>query len=98
MGGKMSYPMLTAIVLGIFTIYSILVRKQLRARPLFITGVVMLLLTLIFDNVIIGTGIVAYDPSKLSGILLGFAPIEDFAYTLVALVLTPSLFEFFRKK
>ncbi len=94
----MSYPMLTAIVLGIFAVYTILVRKQLRARPLFITGVVMLLLTLIFDNVIIGTGIVAYDQSKLSGIMLGFAPIEDFAYTLVALVLTPSLFEFFRKK
>ncbi len=90
--------MLTAIVLGIFAVYTILVRKQLRARPLFITGVVMLLLTLIFDNVIIGTGIVAYDQSKLSGIMLGFAPIEDFAYTLVALVLTPSLFEFFRKK
>jgi lycopene cyclase domain-containing protein len=98
MGGQMSYPMLTAIVLGIFTIYATLIRKQLRARPLFITGVVMLLLTLIFDNVIIGTGIVAYDQSKLSGIMLGFAPIEDFAYTLVALVLTPSLFEFFRKK
>ncbi len=94
----MSYPMLTAIVLGIFAVYTILVRKQLRARPLFITGVVMLLLTLIFDNLIIGTGIVAYDQSKLSGIMLGFAPIEDFAYTLVALVLTPSLFEFFRKK
>jgi len=55
-------------------------------------------LTAIFDNVIIGTGIVAYDQSKLSGLLLGFAPIEDFAYTLVALVLVPSLFEIFRRK
>jgi hypothetical protein len=48
--------------------------------------------------VIIGTGIVAYDESLLSGIMLGYAPIEDFAYTLVALVLVPSLFEVFRKK
>jgi lycopene cyclase domain-containing protein len=98
MGGQMSYPMLTAIVLGIFTLYTILIRKKLQAKPLLITALVMLLLTLIFDNVIIGTGIVAYDHSKLSGIMLGYAPIEDFAYTLVALVLTPSLFEFFRKK
>ena len=94
----MSYPMLTAIVLGTFTLYTILVRKKLQGKPVFITALVMLLLTLIFDNVIIGTGIVAYDQSKLSGIMLGYAPIEDFAYTLVALVLTPSLFEFFRKK
>jgi lycopene cyclase domain-containing protein len=98
MGGKMSYPMLTAIVLGIFSLYAIAVRQKLRAKPLSITALVMLTLTLVFDNVIIGTGIVAYDPTKLSGIMLGYAPIEDFAYTLVALVLTPSLFEFFRKK
>lgn len=98
MGGQMSYPMLTAIVLGIFTIYTLLVRKQLKLKPVLITALVMLTLTLIFDNVIIGTGIVAYDTSRLSGIMLGYAPIEDFAYTLVALVLTPSLFEMFRKK
>ena len=94
----MSYPMLTAIVLGIVSLYAIAVRQKLRAKPLSIAALVMLTLTLVFDNVIIGTGIVAYDQTKLSGIMLGYAPIEDFAYTLVALVLTPSLFEFFRKK
>ena len=94
----MSYPELTALVLGIFALYAILVRKQLSAKPLMVTGLVMLTLTLIFDNVIIGTGIVAYDQEKLLGIMLGYAPIEDFAYTLVALVLTPSLYEFFRRR
>lgn len=98
MGCQMSYPELTAIVLGIFALYTLLVRKKLKLKPALITALVMLTLTLIFDNVIIGTGIVAYDTSKLSGIMLGYAPIEDFAYTLVALVLTPSLFEMFRKK
>jgi lycopene cyclase domain-containing protein len=66
----MSYPELTALVLGIFAIYTVLVRKNLRARPLLVTALVMLTLTLIFDNVIIGTGIVAYDQEKLLGILL----------------------------
>ncbi len=94
----MSYPELTALVLGIFATYTVLVRKNLRARPLLVTALVMLTLTLIFDNVIIGTGIVAYDQEKLSGIMLGYAPIEDFAYTLVALVLTPSLYEMFRRR
>lgn len=94
----MSYPVLTAIVLGIFAVYTVVMRKHLSPKPLLLAGLVMLSLTLVFDNVIIGTGIVAYDQSKLSGVMLGYAPIEDFAYTLVALVLVPSLFEVFRRK
>jgi lycopene cyclase domain-containing protein len=58
----------------------------------------MLTLTAIFDNVIIGTGVVAYDQEKISGIMIGLAPIEDFAYTVLALVLIPSLFNLFRTK
>jgi lycopene cyclase domain-containing protein len=98
MGEAMTYPELTAVVLGIFALYTLVMRKQLSLRPLLWAGLVMVTLTLIFDNVIIGTGSVAYDESLLSGIMLGYAPIEDFAYTLVALVLVPSLFEVFRKK
>jgi lycopene cyclase domain-containing protein len=97
-GEEMTYPELTLLVLGIFAIYTLLMRKRLSLKPLLVAGLVMLTLTLIFDNVIIGTGIVAYDQSLLSGVMLGYAPIEDFAYTLVALVLVPSLFEVFRKK
>jgi hypothetical protein len=43
----------------------------------------------VFDNFIVGSGIVAYDPALLSGVFIGFAPIEDFAYTLVGAVLIP---------
>jgi hypothetical protein len=43
----------------------------------------------VFDNFIVGSGIVAYDPALLSGVFIGFAPIEDFAYTLVAALLIP---------
>lgn len=94
----MTYPELTLIVLSIFAVYTLVMRKYLTLKPLLIAGLVMVTLTLVFDNVIIGTGIVAYDQSLLSGIMLGYAPIEDFAYTLVALVLIPSLFEVFRKR
>ena len=48
------------------------------------TLVVVLVLTAIFDNVIIGVGLVAYDPQLLSGLYIGLAPIEDFAYAVVA--------------
>lgn len=94
----MSYPLLTIIVLGIFAIYAILMRRWLSLRPLGFAAALMFTLTAIFDNVIIGTGIVAYDEEKLLGLKILYAPIEDFAYTAVALVLVPSLFNFFRAR
>lgn len=94
----MSYPLLTIIVLAIFAIYAVLMRRWLNLRPLSYAAVLMFTLTAIFDNVIIGTGIVAYDEEKLLGIKILYAPIEDFAYTAVALVLIPSLFNFFRTR
>ena len=94
----MTYVLLTVVVLGIFAIYGFVMRKWLPIKPLVGAAIVMLTLTLVFDNLIIGTGIVDYNPEKISGIRLGFAPIEDFAYTLVALVLVPSLFNFLRSK
>lgn len=56
-----------------------------------ITLVVLLALTLIFDNVIIAAGIVGYDSSKLLGIYLGTAPIEDFFYAVLAVIIVPVL-------
>ena len=44
---------------------------------------VLMVMTAIFDNFIVATGIVSYDESMLSGIKILYAPIEDFAYTLV---------------
>lgn len=94
----MSYPLLTIIVLGIFAGYAILMRRWLSLRPLSFAAIVMFTLTAIFDNVIIGTGIVAYDDELLLGVKILYAPIEDFAYTAVALVLVPTLFNLFRTK
>jgi len=59
-------------------------RRALRPRPL-------LALTAIFDNVLVGTGIVGYDLTLISGARIGVAPLEDFAYAIAALVLLPSL-------
>lgn len=94
----MTYLLLTLSVLSALAVYGFLMRKWLVLKPLIATTAVMFSLTAIFDNVIIGTGIVAYDPNKISGITIGFAPIEDFAYTVLAIVLVPSLFNLFRTK
>jgi small toxic polypeptide LdrA/B/C/D len=54
---------------------------------------VLMVFSIVFDNVIILMGLVAYDTTKISGIYIGVAPIEDFFYTLVAVILLPSLWE-----
>lgn len=55
----------------------------------------LLLLTVIFDNLIIAAGIVDYDTSKLMGLYIGVAPIEDFFYTVLAVILVPVLWRQF---
>jgi lycopene cyclase domain-containing protein len=64
-------------------------RYLIRWREFAWTFSALVNLTLIFDNFIVGSGIVAYNPDALSGAFIGLAPIEDFAYTLVAAVLVP---------
>ena len=64
-------------------------RYLVRWRKLCFTVAALVIMTAIFDNFIVGSGIVAYNPDTLSGAFIGFAPIEDFAYTLVAAVLVP---------
>ncbi|MHA7276403.1 lycopene cyclase domain-containing protein [Arthrobacter sp. Hz1] len=56
-----------------------------------ITLVVLLLATAVFDNVLIAAGIVDYNADLILGVRLALAPIEDFAYTVGACILLPSL-------
>ncbi|MFM1953498.1 MAG: hypothetical protein RL187_707 [Actinomycetota bacterium] len=62
-----------------------------RLIPWLISAVVMITLTAIFDNAIIASGLVAYDEALISGVIIGVAPLEDFAYTLAALLIVPAL-------
>jgi small toxic polypeptide LdrA/B/C/D len=55
--------------------------------------VFLLLLTLCFDNLIIVMNIVTYTPGHVLGVYMGKAPIEDFAYTLAAILLVGALWE-----
>ena len=58
---------------------------------------VMVALTAVFDNAIIGSGLVAYNEDLLSGFYLGVAPLGDFAYTAAALVIIPALWHLFSR-
>lgn len=60
-----------------------------------VAGVVLLVMTMVFDNVIVGLRIVAYDPALISGVKIGAIPVEDLAYSIAAIVLLPSLWVLF---
>ncbi|HBH77899.1 TPA: lycopene cyclase domain-containing protein [Candidatus Saccharibacteria bacterium] len=59
---------------------------------------ILLLLTAIFDSMIIAAGIVGYDQGKLLGVYIGRAPIEDFFYALLAAVVVPALWNSSKKE
>lgn len=90
----MTYLALNAIFLGAVLIVGLILRKRLPWRAIAGATGVLLVLTAIFDNVIVGTGIVAYDENLISGIKIGFAPIEDFAYSLAAPLLISIIMAF----
>ncbi|WP_317230827.1 lycopene cyclase domain-containing protein [Clavibacter sp. MX14-G9D] len=60
--------------------------------------VILLAMTLVFDNIMIEVGLVGYDPDKLVGLILLNAPIEDFAYAIAALVLLPAVWYLLRRR
>ncbi len=63
-----------------------------------VTGVVLLLLTAVFDNVMIAAGLFWYNPDRISGAFIGSAPLEDFAYTVAAVLLLPALWMLLGKR
>ncbi|MFJ4295156.1 lycopene cyclase domain-containing protein [Curtobacterium sp. SP.BCp] len=56
-----------------------------------IAAVVLLVMTIVFDNVIVTLRVVAYDPSLISGAKIGAIPVEDLAYSIGAVLLLPAL-------
>ena len=87
-----------AVVLAFFVVTAIVVRRRLPWRAVLITLAAVLVLTAIFDNVIIGIGLVAYDDALLSGVRVGLAPIEDFAYTLSVAAIIPCVWMLTERK
>jgi lycopene cyclase domain-containing protein len=76
---------------AIVALAATVVRRAPRWRIVGLAAIPLLILTAIFDNVLVGTGIVAYDPGRISGAYIGFAPLEDFSYAVAAVVLLPCL-------
>jgi lycopene cyclase domain-containing protein len=90
----MNYFWLNCIFLAAVLLLALPVMAQIKWRAIAYATAALLAITAIFDNVIIGLGIVAYDPALISGIKVGLAPIEDFAYSLAAPLLITVILEY----
>ena len=66
--------------------------------PVAIAAVVVLVLTAIFDNLMIGAGLMTYSADRISGARLGLVPLEDFSYPLAALLLLPAVWLLLRRR
>ena len=86
------------VIAGVVAAVAVLRGVRPAAVPWLVAFVVMMTLTAIFDNAIIGFGLVDYNDALISGIRLGFAPLEDFAYTLAALLIIPALWHLLAPK
>ena len=92
----MTYALLTLP----FLIATAVVTLASASRPRFgrrmaasaVSFVVLAALTAVFDNVMIALGLFTYPPEHLSGLRVGLAPLEDFAYPLCAAFLVPAVF------
>jgi lycopene cyclase domain-containing protein len=94
----MTYLLLNLAFMAPIVIYKIIMRRYLPRYEILILTLVLLVLTAVFDNFIVGSGIVAYDPELISGVRIGYAPIEDFFYALAAVILIPSLWNWLRSR
>ncbi|MFM9877602.1 MAG: lycopene cyclase domain-containing protein [Rhodoglobus sp.] len=90
----MTYWSLNAVFLvpvAVLVIAGMLARRTPNWRAVGLTALVVLVMTAVFDNVMISVGLVAYNPAAISGVFVGVAPIEDFAYAAAAVVGLPAL-------
>jgi lycopene cyclase domain-containing protein len=90
----LTYLLVAGGVLLPVAVLSLVLLVRAGRRALAAAGValaVLLVLTAVFDTVIVGTGIVAYDPARILGLRIGTAPVEDFAYPVAAALALPAL-------
>jgi len=65
--------------------------RRTSAAALGLAALCLMLLTAVFDTVMIAAGLFTYADGLHLGVRIGLAPVEDFAYPLAAVILLPAL-------
>ncbi|WP_460799027.1 lycopene cyclase domain-containing protein [Microbacterium sp. GXF0217] len=98
----MTYSLLALVFLALAAAGAIAAALVARRRPdlgaVMIALAALLLLTAVFDTIMIGVGFFTYADEHLLGVLIGLAPIEDFAYPLAGVILLPAIWTLLRAR
>ena len=76
-------------------------RRRLGARwwtATAVSAVVLLVLTVVFDSLMIHVDLFRFESAHLTGVRLLLAPLEDLAWPLAAVLLLPALWELARPR
>lgn len=87
----MTYWALNAVFLEVVALAALVAMRRVHWAAVGLAGAVLLVMTAIFDNVMIAVGLVDYNPDRISGMFVGIAPLEDFAYAIAAIIGLPCL-------
>ena len=94
----MTYWLLNVVFLAPVVVVGALAARRVRWPAIGLTAAVVLVMTAVFDNVMISVGLVDYAPALISGAFIGIAPLEDFAYAIAAVLGLPSLWHLLGRK
>ncbi len=93
-----AYPILAAVLVVVAVALRLILDDVARRRgrplpvlPSLVTGAVLIVLTLVFDNLMIGVGLYGYPDEELLGVRIGLVPIEDLSYPIATAALLPAV-------
>ena len=92
-----TYLIINIVILAIL-VFSFGVKPSLLNKKWWITLIGLLILTAVFDSVLVIFDIIAYNQDLILGLNVGAAPVEDFFYPLAAALIIPVLWKYFEKK
>lgn len=95
-----------ALIVLPFAALTLVVTLASAVRPRFgrrmaasaVSALVLVVLTAIFDNVMIALDLFTYPTELISGLRIGLAPLEDFSYPICAAFLVPAVFTLLSRK
>ncbi len=93
-----TYVLLNSAVLASVALLVWRSRAGLPWKQLGIVLCVVAVMTAAFDSLLIYEHVFAYNSLKILGLYIGKAPLEDFAYTIAAVVLIPYLWSRYANK
>lgn len=88
------YLLMNLVFMVVIGLVVLRLRVKLQAKAVAKTLIVLLVLTAIFDTIMISLELFSYNELYILGLSLGKAPVEDFMYPVLAAVLIPALWEF----